>query len=100
MYYYKSEKEAAFHALKMLESKLPAIPKSAVESPEWGTKQFSRSWPACSRAPYRRHRGRRTAVRSLHNRRPSDYTSTFDAVRVRERASGELFRADAVSVRF
>ncbi|MPZ58988.1 MAG: hypothetical protein GEU91_21375 [Rhizobiales bacterium] len=40
MHYYKSEKEAAYFALKMLESKLPAIPKSAVDSPEWGTTIF------------------------------------------------------------
>jgi hypothetical protein len=40
MYYYKSEKEAAYWLLKLLETKLPAIPKSAVESPEWGATIF------------------------------------------------------------
>lgn len=34
---YKSEKEAAYWALKALESKLPATPTSATISPEWGT---------------------------------------------------------------
>jgi hypothetical protein len=42
-YYYKSEKEAAYWALKLLEEKLPATPMSAVESPEWGTIIFR--WP-------------------------------------------------------
>lgn len=38
--YYKSEKEAAYFALRQLELKLPAILKSASESPEWGTMIF------------------------------------------------------------
>lgn len=42
-YYYKSEKEAAYWALKALEAKLPAQPMSAVQSPEWGTIIFR--WP-------------------------------------------------------
>jgi hypothetical protein len=44
-YYYKSEKEAAYWALKLLEEKLPTSPKSAVESPEWGTIIFRWSDP-------------------------------------------------------
>lgn len=42
-YYYKSEKEAAYYALKSLEATLPSTPKSAKESPEWGTTIFR--WP-------------------------------------------------------
>ena len=39
-YYYKSEKMAAYWALKNLADTLPETPKSARESPEWGTIVF------------------------------------------------------------
>lgn len=41
--YYKSEKEAAYWALKFLEAKLPASPTRAAESHEWGTTIYR--WP-------------------------------------------------------
>lgn len=50
-YYYKSEKQAAYNALKALELKLPATPKSAAESPEWGTIIFR--WPDAVEGGYK-----------------------------------------------
>ena len=51
MYYYKSEKMAAYWALRDLEAKLPSQPKSAAESPEWGTIIFR--WPDSEEGGYK-----------------------------------------------
>ena len=54
MYYYKSEKQATFWALKALDERLPATPKSAVEHPEWGL--LSSRWePNKDHSVARRH---------------------------------------------
>jgi hypothetical protein len=39
-YYYKSEREAAFYALKQLRTMLPLVATSARQFPEWGTTIF------------------------------------------------------------